>query len=185
MCLLTSITQTDKINTTTQFKKTKNSKRQKKREKQNINKAKHWFFLRPANQRERERVHSARAQAASQSERERESYWDNIIINKGWTIEREREGQFIFLSHFQRNKERKREKIPWGLATAMSTGDFDGDCEGRGGELSTRDPNGDCKGRGRGGLAEQIDLRWAARLWSALSAMSGELRRVGDDDGRA
>ena len=42
---------------------------------------------------------------------------------------------------------------------AMSTGDFDGDCEGRGGELSTGDPDGDCEGRGRGGLAEQIDLR--------------------------
>ena len=33
---------------------------------------------------------------------------------------------------------------------AMSTGDFDGDCEGRGGELSTGDPDGDCEGRGRG-----------------------------------
>ena len=42
---------------------------------------------------------------------------------------------------------------------AMSTGDFDGDCEGRGGELSTGDPDGNCEGRGRGGLAEQIDLR--------------------------
>ena len=42
---------------------------------------------------------------------------------------------------------------------AMSTGEFDGDCEGRGGELSTGDPDGDCEGRGRGGLAEQIDLR--------------------------
>ena len=31
MCLLTSTTQTDKINTTAQFKKTKNSKRQKKK----------------------------------------------------------------------------------------------------------------------------------------------------------
>ena len=50
--------------------------------------------------------------------------------------EREREGQFIFLSHFQRDRERKREKILGGLATAMSTGDSDGDCEGRGGELS-------------------------------------------------
>ena len=50
--------------------------------------------------------------------------------------EREREGQFIFLSHFQRDRERKREKILGGLATAMSTGDSDGDYEGRGGELS-------------------------------------------------
>ena len=33
----------------------------------------------------------------------------------------------------------------------MSTGDSDGDCEGRGGELSTGDPDGDREGRGRGG----------------------------------
>ena len=32
----------------------------------------------------------------------------------------------------------------------MSTGDSDGDYEGRGGELSTEDPDGDCEGRGRG-----------------------------------
>ena len=137
MCLLTSTTQTDKINTTAQFKKTKNSKRQNKREKQNINKAKvqntDSSFGQPIRERERERVHSARAQAASQSERERE-----------------REGQFIFLSHFQRDRERKREKILGGLATAMSTGDSDGDCEGRGDKLSTEDPDGDCEGRGRG-----------------------------------
>ena len=58
MCLLTSTTQIDKINTTTQFKKTKNSKRQNKREKQNINKAKvqntDSSFGQPIRERERE-----------------------------------------------------------------------------------------------------------------------------------
>ena len=102
-------------------------------------------------------------------------------------MEREREGQFIFLSHFQRYIERKREKIPGGLATAMSTGDSDGNCEGRGGELSTGDPNSDCEGRGRGGEQSRsiCDERRRGEMRSDLSAMSGELRRVGDDDGRA
>ena len=65
-------------------------------------------------------------------------------------MERERKGQFIFLSHFQKDRERKREKISGGLATAMSTGDSDDDCKGQGGELSTGDLDGDCEGRGRG-----------------------------------
>ena len=136
-----------------------NSKRQKiqkdkkKREKQNINKAKHWFILRPANQRERESSFGQGPGGQPIRERERESYWDNIIINKPLD-HRERERDNIFFFHTfretEKEKERKREKIPGGLATAMSTGDSDGDCEGRGGKLSTGDPDDDCEGRGRG-----------------------------------
>ena len=69
---MTSITPTDKINTTAQFKKTKNSKRQKKREKQNINKAKA-LILPSASQSERERefIRPGPRRPANQRERER------------------------------------------------------------------------------------------------------------------
>ena len=75
MCLLTSTTQIDKINTTAQFKKTKNSKRQNKREKQNINKAKvqntDSSFGQPIREREREFIRPGPRRPANQRERER------------------------------------------------------------------------------------------------------------------
>ena len=91
-------------------------------------------------------------------------------------MEREREGQFIFLSHFQRDRERKREKIPGGLATAMSTGDSDGDYEGRGGELSTGDPDGDCEGRGRGGELSRSICDERRRGETAICSLCDERR---------
>ena len=67
---LTNTTPTDKINTIAKFKETKNSKRQKNREKQNINKA----LIHSAGQskRERELLSDSFGQPNSQSERERE-----------------------------------------------------------------------------------------------------------------
>ena len=104
---MTSTTPTDKINTTAQFKKTKRQK--KKKEKQNINKAKA-LILPSASQSEREREFIRPGPRRPANQRERERVIE--IINKGWTIERERGTLFIFLSHFQRDRERKREKIP-------------------------------------------------------------------------
>ena len=67
----------------------------------------------------------------------------------------------------------------------MSTGDSDGDCEGRGqgGEQS----RSICDERRRGEMRSDLSVMSgvATRLRSDLSAMSGDLRRVGDDDGRA
>ena len=94
-------------------------------------------------------------------------------------MEREREGQFIFLSHFQRDRERKREKIPGGLATVMSTGDSDGDYEGRGGELSTGDPDGDCEGRGRGGELSRSICDERRRGETAICSLCDERRATG------
>ena len=67
---LTNTTPPDKINTIAKFKKTKNSKRQKNREKQNINKA--LIPLASQSERERELLSDSFGQPNSQSERERE-----------------------------------------------------------------------------------------------------------------
>ena len=71
MCLLTSTTQTDKINTAAQFKKTK-QKGKAKYKKSKKCKTLILAFGQPIREREREFIRPGRAQPASQSERERE-----------------------------------------------------------------------------------------------------------------
>ena len=65
-----------------------------------------------ANQRERvrERVHSAREGPGGQPIRERERERVIEIINKGWTIERERGTIYFSFTLSKRQREKKREK---------------------------------------------------------------------------
>ena len=58
----------------------------------------------------------------------------------------------------------------------MSTGDSDGNCEGRGGKLSTGDSDGDCKGQGRGGELSRSICDKRRRGETAICSLCDERR---------